>query len=109
MVISGGNIKRIQVKTGTYDLKTKSYRVNFLRHRRAGDRTEYLTADVDIFAVYCAGGSSLDLYFIPASEITGRNRSPRLFPHRRKLLEYSDAGECLEKFLNAFEVLIAGR
>lgn len=105
IVMAGSAINRIQVKTGTYSLSTKCYQVNFSRHRRGGKRSDYESADVDFFVVYCAGLPRVDLYIIPATEINGKNRCPRLFPHRRKLLEYADSGPSMERFLNAFEVL----
>jgi hypothetical protein len=103
VILNGSKITRIQVKAGTYDLATKCFRANFSRHRRGGKRTEYEHEDVDFFTVYCPGLPSSTIYVIPESEITRRNRCPRLFPHRDRLLVCSPFS--LEKFVNDFELL----
>lgn len=96
----------VEVKTpheaGTYDVKTKCFRANFSRHRRGGKRVDYNPQDVDFFAVYCAGLPELNIYLIPAGEI--KNRCPRLFPHRARVISYAGKST-LERFLNAFEAL----
>lgn len=103
VLLNGNGLKRIQVKAGTYDIKTKCFRANFSRRRRGGKRTDYSPEDVDFFIVYCAGLPSVQLYIIPASKI--KNRCPRLFPNRPRVLSYQGK-ETLEQFLNAFSVLL---
>lgn len=103
VLLSGNGLKRIQVKAGTYDIKTKCFRANFSRHRRGGKRTDYNPEDVDFFIVYCAGLPSVQLYIIPARKI--KNRCPRLFPNRPRILSYKGK-ETLEQFLNAFSLLL---
>jgi hypothetical protein len=103
VLLSGNGLKRIQVKAGTYDIKTKCFRANFSRHRRGGKRSDYNPEDVDFFIVYCAGLPSVQLYIIPAKNI--KNRCPRLFPNRPRILSYRGK-ETLEQFLNAFSVLL---
>ncbi len=100
IVLGRNGVKRLQVKSGTYDLSTKCFRVNFDRHRRNGVRSGYDPGDVDFFIVHCAGLVG-PLYVIPASAVT--NRSPRLFPHRSKLLVYRETE--MERFLDAFSLI----
>ena len=103
LVLSGTTVQRIQVKAATYDLRTKCYRVNFTRHRRLGARVDYQAGDVDFFVVHCVGLATLELYVIPALAITKQQRSPRLFPHRQKLLAVTQ--ESFERFRGAFDLL----
>lgn len=100
IVLAKSGVKRLQVKSGTYDPGTKCFRVNFNRRRRNGKRTEYDLSDVDFFIVHCAGIIG-PLYVIPASVVT--NRSPRLFPHRPKLLAYRETE--MEQYLDAFSLI----
>lgn len=100
ILLSKQDIKRLQAKSGTYDPKTKCFRVNFSRRRRGGKRSEYDPDSVDFFIVHCAGIAK-SLYVIPA--ISVKNKSPRLFPHRPKLLAYCDTE--MEQYLDAFRLL----
>ena len=86
----------------TYRPATKSFQANFTRGQRHGVRRDYAKDDVDFFAIYCAGLPEVAIYIIPAGAV--RNRSPRLYPHRTRLLTLP-AGASLDCFLNAFEVL----
>jgi hypothetical protein len=104
VVLSGSGLKRIQVKAGTYDVKTKCFRANFTRHRRGGNRSDYNPEDVDFFMIYCAGMPTLSLYVIPAEQIRGKNRCPRLFPHRDRFSNVP-TGCNLEPYLNAFHLI----
>lgn len=102
LVLFGRRVLKLQVKSATYDVPTKSFRANLTRHRRAGGRPAYDGEDVDFFLVYCAGLPSVEVYVIPASVVTG-NSTPRLFPHREmafKLREFS-----WEAYRNAFHLL----
>ena len=100
LIVGKSGIRKLQVKSGTYDLPTKCFRVNFNRRRRGGKRADYDLEDVDFFIVHCAGIHG-PLYIIPATAI--KNRSPRLFPHRAKLLEYRDTE--MEQYLDAFDLI----
>jgi hypothetical protein len=100
LLLDKRGVKRIQVKSGTYDPKTKCFRVNFTRRRRAGVRSDYDPEHVDYFIVHCAGIIG-QLYVIPAGSV--KNRSPRLFPHRPKLLAYRETE--MERYLDAFGLL----
>jgi hypothetical protein len=105
VILSGKKITRIQVKAGTYDLETKCFRTNFSRRGRDGARGDYREEDVDFFMVYCAGLKRLSFYVIPASEIGGKHKCPRLFPHREKLQRDQPGALVLEKYLDAFHLL----
>ncbi len=103
VVLSGSGLKRIQVKAGTYDRKTKSFRANFSRHQR-GKRKEYDPEDVDFFMVYCAGMPSFCMYVIPAERLRVKNKCPRLFPHRDRFSNQPGKSN-LECYQNAFHLI----
>lgn len=102
IILVGQRVVRLQVKTATYDLATKCFRANFSRRRRGKAATNYDGADVDFFVVYCAGLQPVRLYIVPAGAV--KNRSPRLFPNRDRLLSIEGKAP-LERFLDAFELL----
>lgn len=83
IVLSGASVRRLQVKSATYDTKIKAFRANVTRGRRGGKRTDYALSDVDFFVVYCGGLEHLCFYVIPAALVIGR-ADLKLYPHRDK-------------------------
>lgn len=102
VILNAKIVLKIQVKSATYDLKSKSFRGNLSKHRRNGDHLNYSMDDVDYFIVYCGGLPSLEFYVIPADIVTD-NRTPRFFPHRDKAMEFTDFS--WEIYRNAFQLL----
>jgi hypothetical protein len=98
------SILRIQVKSATYDLKTKAFRANVTRHRRGGRKTSYTLEDVDFFIIYCGGLDTLKFYVTPANLVIGRT-DMKLYPHRQKGAFLG--GPEWEKFLDSFDLLRA--
>lgn len=104
LVIQGKSILRIQVKSGTYDARTKSFRANITRRRRGGKAGNYSLDDVDFFIIYCGGLAGLTFYVAPAALVIGRS-DMRVYPHREKGNDADSRN--YERFLNAFDLLRA--
>lgn len=102
LILDGQRLLRVQVKSATYDKKTKAFRANVTRHRRGGGISRYTLTDVDFFIVYCGGLSVLQFYVVPAVEVVGRN-DLKLYPHRPK--GNFPGGPDWERFNGAFERL----
>lgn len=103
IIFSGQKSVRIQVKSATYDVKTKAFRANVTRHRRTAEtRGDYSLADVDFFMIYCGGLDTRQFYVVPAQLVIGRS-DMKLYPHRAK--EPMKEGPAWEEYLNKFDLL----
>lgn len=84
IVVNDNKICRIQVKSATYDIKTKAFRANVTRHRRGSSGvTPYLLEQVDYFVIYCGGLEITQFYVVPSKHVIGRY-DLKLYPHRVK-------------------------
>lgn len=107
-ILCGHSILRIQVKSATYDLKTKAFRANVTRHRRGADHlgrrsvASYTPEDVDFFIIYCGGLATREFYVTPAKLVIGRT-DMKIYPHRLKGV--FAGGPEWERFRNAFNLL----
>lgn len=101
-ILEGRDIRKVQVKSATYDRKTKAFRANVTRRRRQGKKSGYELEDVDFFIVYCGGLDTLEFYVAPANLVIGRT-DMKLYPHRSK--GAFAGGPEWETFRNAFNLL----
>lgn len=104
LVIKGKAVIRIQVKSATYDIRTKSFRANVTRRRSSGRVKGYSLEEVDFFIIYCGGFPELRFYVAPAALVIGRN-DIKFYPHREKGNDPDSRN--WERFLNAFDLLRA--
>jgi hypothetical protein len=104
-VLHANAIRRIQVKSATYDRKTKAFRANVTRHRRREKMMPYALEDVDFFIIYCGGLGVLTFYVVPASIVIARS-DLKLYPHRPKGVFLG--GPDWEKYRDAFALLRGG-
>jgi len=103
IILRGNKLHRIQVKSATYDKKTKAFRANVTRHRRGGKMTSYTLDDVDFFVIYCGGLETLQFYIVPANKVIGRT-DLKLYPHRPKGLMGERSVDWID-YNNAFHLL----
>ena len=104
IILFGRSMLRIQVKSATYDPKTKRFRANTTRHRRgAKERRFHDNGDVDYFVIYCGGLPQIELYVIP-SEVIGTRPCLNLVPNRDKYSNFHNLVSW-ESYRNAFHLL----
>lgn len=97
-VFVNGRLVRIQVKTASYDEKTKRFRVP-LKTKRKGEHLRYPVGAFDFFVIKCV---RLDEFYVLPFDIGEKVSYANLYPHREKLM---DAGYDFEGYRNNFELL----
>ena len=90
----------IQVKSATYDPKTKRFRTMLQTKDKRRRHVSYERGDCDFFVLFCPG--VIDMYVIPA-EVGIANHAVNMMPHRDRI--YRGTGIDWEIYKNAWHLL----
>ena len=99
-VVTGNQLTRLQVKTATYDKKTRRFRCTLMTKRK-GRHLQYQIQDFDFFVLRCPEVNAF--YVIPVEDGI-RMGYVNLYPQREMLM---DRGNETEKYRDRFDLLWA--
>lgn len=99
-IIANDMLVRIQVKTASYDPRTKRFRAMLQTRDRGKRHIKYKAGDIDFFIVYCP---HVHQFYVIPSKIGIENHSVNMTPHREKAIKTSHND--WELYKNAFSLI----